>query len=286
VRLPADAPVSDGAPWLPRLVASLTLAPARVHWLAWPRAFFQSVPPLLVSLFFAGRLAEWPGLEGLTFRLAGLVLIGGCLAATVLARWLNWPGQLAALSTGVTLGLVVPALALYLPLAQRAVADPAPVVMAPALAGLGLLAAMIGVVVGCVLLCRPAAALAGPSLLPAASLAVWPIPLVWRPEETVVWVALAVTFAVAAVAWFAAGLVGGWPIVLPPSCGLVATGSIALSVPVGGTVHARADGLLSAQVALALAAGLLAVLLPAALAWWPAWRVRAAGARPRPGEAC
>jgi hypothetical protein len=235
----------------------------------------MALPPLLGSLLCAGRAANSPPLDGPTFAALGLaVLAGGGLLAGLALR-LGWPGGRAAANTVATLGLLAPALALALLLNARALRDPRSSVLMPAALGLILFALALLLCFGLALALRPAPARLGPALLPGAAAAVWLSPLAAGGEERSLWAALALTLALTATAWFATGLLTGWPAHAPASLALAWVWAAALSLP------RHPDGGLLAAVHLALAAAAtgVALLLPPALRWW---RRRAAGGGDRP----
>jgi hypothetical protein len=256
------------------------------HWRA---AALTAAPSLLASLLFAARLAGLPGLDEARFAGAGLALSGGCLGAAALARARGRPGGPACLATAGALGLTAPALALHLLLAERALRDPVMIVVTPATVSLGLLAGGSLLSLALPLIGRPAPAQIGPCLLTTGLLLIWLPALAGRAEAPLVWGALALSFALGALAWFGATLLRGWLAALPCLAALLPAWLAALSVP-GAAIDrdGAAAWLLPAHLALALAGSLLPLLLPAAVAGWQ--RRRAAGraapaARPQRGSA-
>jgi hypothetical protein len=253
------------------------------HWRA---AALAAAPSLLASLLFTARLAGLPGLDEARFAGAGLALSGGCLGAAALAR--GRPGGLACLATAGALGLTAPALALHLLLAERALRDPVMIVVTPAAVSLGLLAGGSLLSLALPLIGRPAPAQIGPCLLTTGLLLIWLPALAGRAEAPLVWGALALSFALGALAWFGATLLRGWPAALPCLAALLPAWLAALSVP-GAAIDrdGAAAWLPPAHLALALAGSLLPLLLPAAAGWQRRWAAGRAGppARSQRGSA-
>lgn len=233
---------------------------------AWREALLASLPPLLASLLFGLRLTGRAAIDGAGLALVGLLIVAGCLAVALLTRARRGFSRLTAAATAGSLGLVVPTFAILLPLAHRALLDPAAIVLAPA--GIALLLFVAGLLgaTAAVLSLHPAAPYVPIALLPTAALTIWAVPLLWRPEEGLVSGAVAFTFALTAVAWFAAGIMRGWVAAAPAMLALVITWVAALAVSRQAVPVAGPAGMLPAmQVALALAASILPLVIPAAL---------------------
>lgn len=239
----------------------------------WRGAALTAAPSLLVSLLFAARAAGLPSLDEPRFAIAGLVLGGAVLMAAALGQWCGWPGRSAWLATAGALGLTAPALALHLLLAERALHDPVMSVLTPAAVSLGLLAGCSLLSLALPLAGRPAPAQLGPSLLATGLLLIWLPALATRAEAPLVGAALALSFALSALAWFGAMLLRGWLAALPCLAAVVVAWLAALSVPSPMLSRAGAAAWLPfAHLALALAGSLLPLLLPAAIAGWQRWR--------------
>ena len=226
----------------------------------------------MCSALFTARLVGGPGLDGRAFSLAGLVVVGLCLAAAMLAGAVGLPGQRACLAAAGALGLTAPALALHLSLAERAYHDPVMIVIMPALISLGLLAGCAVIAWAAPLSCRPSPAELGPCLLPTGLLLLWTPALAPRAAEPLVWAAIALSFALSAAAWFAATLLRG-PTAIAP--GIVAVGLVVLAMlglPPAPPVAGEAETLAAAELALALVGGLLPLIGPVAAVGWQRWR--------------
>lgn len=233
---------------------------------AWREALLASLPPLLASLLFGLRLTGRAVIDGASLALVGLLIAAGCLAAALLTSASRGFARLTAGATAGSLGLVVPTFAILLPLAQRALLDPAAIVLAPAGIALLLFAAGLLGATAAVLSRRPAAPYIPVALLPTTMLTIWAVPLLQRAEEGLIGGAVAFTFALTAVAWFAAGIMRGWMAAAPATLALVITWAAALAVPREAGPVAGPAGLLPAGLAaLALAASILPLVIPAAL---------------------
>jgi hypothetical protein len=239
---------------------------------AWPTALATALPALACSALFAARLAGAPWLDGRAFSLAGLIVVGLCLAAAMLAGAVGLPAQRACLAAAGGLGLTTPALALHLSLAQRAYHDPVMIAIMPALLSLGLLAGCAVIAWALPMSRRPPPAELGPCLLPTGLLLLWTPALAPHAEEPLVWAAIALSFALSAAAWFAAPLLRGWAAIAP--C-IVAVGLVVLAtlgLPAAPPATGDAETLAAAELALAFVGGLLPLVVPAATVAWRRWR--------------
>lgn len=160
-------------------------------------------------------------ITSLTFSIIGLVIIAGALVLYQIGRWRRWGLSLPSLSTLLSLGLVAPAYVIYLPLAQRALADPVPIVLTPAAVALAMLIVSIGTVVVTTLLQQPPAARGAAAMLPALIMPLWLNALVVQPDEILVTAALAVIFGLAALVWLATRLLLGWWALAPTLLAIV-----------------------------------------------------------------
>jgi hypothetical protein len=247
--------------------------PPGVALAEWQSAAGLALPPLLASLLFAVRLAGLPGLDEPRFGVIGLALIAGCLVAAEVGRARGWASAAGWLATAGALGLTAPALALHLALAERALHDPAPIVVAPALVSAWLLAGAAGLGALPALLRRPPLGLIGPCLLPVGLLLVWPVALAGRADEPLIWGAVALSFALAALGLFGAGLLRGWPSLLPCAIALGLAWLAAFVVPSDApAARGAADWLPPAHLALAVVGSLAPLLVPMVVAGWQVWR--------------
>ena len=202
-----------------------------VAWDDLSLAISVALPPLAASVVCAWGVLRQPSLPWLDFGGAGLLLAGGCLVASWLLPLVGWPGWLAWRSTAVSFGLVLPALALHVATAARGLADPEPIVLAPALATGALLA--LTVLIAIWLVARQAftcattrAALLAPALLP-----IWLVGLIGQPSEQAIIGAAGFTFAVCALAAFLTCLARGWLAWLPVVVALAAVWAAQFALP-------------------------------------------------------
>lgn len=239
----------------------------------WRGAALASAPPVAASLLLVG-----PAMDSRLLPATGLVVVGGCLLLRGVVAGRDWPVATAALATATMLGLTAPATAIAADLTARARADPAMVVVGPALLALALVAGAALVGWWLLLANRPEPDQATVALLSAG------LPLIWLPAfsagvpEPVVWLALAWSCALSAVAWFAALLLTGWLALAASALTVLLAWAAVLSRLAGQAGSPAADPLLTTlPLGLALAASLAPLMLTAARLTTAGWRARRAG---------